>query len=193
MLYIVGLGNPGAEYAKQRHNVGWMALDELVTTFNLPEPVASGKFSGSISAGQIGDVAVTLLYPDTFMNHSGKAVRKLVPKGEEGNLLLIYDDVDVPLGEFKLSLGRGDGGHNGVSSVIASLDTKEFMRLRVGIASRGWFGVVKRPTGPQLPKHVLADFSRSEQPTLTGVLKELPTVVKTIVTDGLTRAMNTYN
>jgi len=193
MLYIVGLGNPGEEYAKQRHNVGWMVLDELVKDFNLPNPVPSSKYSGSISAGQIGDVAVTLLYPDTFMNHSGKAVRKLVPKGEEGNLLLIYDDVDVPLGTFKLSMGRGDGGHNGVSSVIASLDTKEFMRLRVGIASRGWFGAIKRPTGARLPKHVLSDFSRSELPTLAGVLKELPTVVKTIATDGLTRAMNTYN
>ncbi len=193
MLYIVGLGNPGAEYAKQRHNVGCMVLDELVKAFDLPEPVPSSKYSGSISVGQIAGAEVTLLYPDTFMNHSGKAVRKLIPKGEEGNLLLIYDDVDVPLGSFKLSLGRGDGGHNGVSSVIATLDTKEFMRLRVGVATRGWFGVVKRPTGAHLPTHVLSDFSRSELPTLAGVLKELPTVVRTIATDGLTRAMNSYN
>ena len=193
MLYIVGLGNPGAEYAQQRHNVGWMVLDELIKDFNLPEPVPSSKFSGSISAGVIDGIEVTLLYPDTFMNHSGKAVRKLVPKGEEGNVLLIYDDVDVPLGSFKLSQGRGDGGHNGVSSVIASLDTKEFMRLRVGVASRGWFGVVKRPTGARLPKHVLSDFSRSELPTLAAVLKGLPAVVKTIATDGMTKAMNVYN
>lgn len=193
MLYIVGLGNPGEEYSRQRHNVGWMVLDALVKEFNLPQPVASGKFSGSISAGVIQGTEVTLLYPDTFMNHSGKAVRKLVPKGEEGNVLLIYDDVDIPIGAFKLSQGRGDGGHNGVSSVIASLDTKEFMRLRVGVASRGWFGVVKRPTGANLAKHVLSDFSRSEQATLAAVLKELPPVVKTIATDGLTPAMNRYN
>ena len=100
MYYIVGLGNPGEKYAKQRHNVGWMVLDDLVTDAGLPTPVTSGKYSGRVSECLIGGEEVVLLYPDTFMNNSGAAVRKLVPKGEEDNVVLIYDDVDIPIGEF---------------------------------------------------------------------------------------------
>lgn len=193
MMYIVGLGNPGDEHATQRHNVGWMVLDRLIAELHLPAPVASSKYTGCISEGVIADREVTLLYPETYMNNSGAAVRKLVPKGEERDLILIYDDVDILLGEFKLSVGRGDGGHNGVKSVIASLGTKDFIRVRVGIAKKGFFGGVKRPAGARLPKHVLGNFTKSELTIVDKLAAQLSEVVKTIVTDGYVKAMNTYN
>lgn len=193
MMYIVGLGNPGEKHAKERHNVGWMVLDVVVKTYGLPEPVVSGKFSGRISEGVIDGEAVTVLYPDTYMNNSGAAVRKLVPKGEESQVLVIYDDIDIPLGELKLSKGRGDGGHNGVKSVIASLGTKEFMRLRIGILGKGWFGQMKRPSGDRLPKFVLADFKLAEQKEVEAVSQKASQVLRTILKEGIGLAMNKYN
>ena len=192
-MYIVGLGNPGDKYTKQRHNVGWMVLDGLVDVFGLPAPVTSGKYSGRISEGAIVGQEVTLLYPDTYMNNSGTAVRKLVPNGEEGNIILIYDDVDIPIGEFKLSVGRGDGGHNGVKSVIGSLGTKDFIWLRVGIAATGFFGGAKRPTGEKLPRHVLGDFKKREQTAVDEVALKMKEVIEMIVSEGIDKAMNEYN
>lgn len=193
MTYIVGLGNPGRERTNQRHNVGWMILDELIKAFGLPEAVQSSKYSGRVSDGVIDGEEVSLLYPDTYMNNSGTAVKKLVPKGEESNLILIYDDVDIPLGEYKLSFGRGDGGHNGVKSVIASLGTKDFIRLRIGIAGKTLFGGTARPVGARLPKYVLSDFKQRELAEVTAVSKEIQKVIQTILSEGLTKAMNIYN
>jgi len=138
MLYIIGIREiPGKEYEHTRHNVGWMVLDYLVS-LSLPSPVSSSKYAGRISAGVLAGEEVMLLYPDTFMNKSGSAVKKLVPKGQEGNLVVVYDDVDIPVGEIKVSFGRGDGGHNGIKSIVASLGTKEFTRVRIGIAPKSF-------------------------------------------------------
>jgi len=192
MYYIVGLGNPGEEYKDTRHNVGWMALDYVVA-LSLPAPVASSKYAGRISEGVIEDEEVIFLYPDTFMNKSGSAVKKLVPKGEEGNLVVVYDDVDIPVGDIKVSVGRGDGGHNGIKSIVASLGTKEFVRVRVGIAPKGFFGQTKRPKGDRLPKHVLGDFKKREKKELEEGLEKAKLAIETILTDGVEKAMNVSN
>lgn len=192
MFYIVGLGNPGDEYAKTRHNVGWMALDYLVDQ-GLPGPVASSKYAGRVSEGVLADVEVVLLYPDTFMNKSGSAVKKLVPKGEEGNLIVVYDDVDIPVGEIKVSVGRGDGGHNGIKSIIAALGTKDFIRVRIGIAPKGFFGATKRPKGDRLPKHVLGAFTKREHAQLLESLVKTTQAILAIVTNGAQGAMNAHN
>ncbi len=192
MLYIIGLGNPGKEYEHTRHNVGWMVLDYLVS-LSLPSPVSSSKYAGRISAGVLAGEEVMLLYPDTFMNKSGSAVKKLVPKGQEGNLVVVYDDVDIPVGEIKVSFGRGDGGHNGIKSIVASLGTKEFTRVRIGIAPKSFFGRTKRPTGDRLPKHVLGDFKRREQKDLQAGLEKARVAIETIVNEGVEKAMNDCN
>ena len=198
MYYIVGLGNPGEQYARTRHNVGWLALDALVLKYNLPQPVSARQASGRVTDGVIAGESVTVLYPDTFMNHSGTAVRKLVPKGAEATLVVVYDDVDIPLGEVKVSFGRGAGGHNGVESVIKSLGTKDFVRVRVGIAKTGFWpwekGVVRRPSGGgALERHVLGKFSSREEAALSRGLASVTTAIKTILESGYVKAMNQFN
>ncbi len=198
MYYIVGLGNPGEEYANTRHNIGWLALDAFIKTVQLPEVVSVRHASGRVSEGVVGGTSVTVLYPDTFMNHSGTAVRKLVDKGAASSLVVIYDDVDIPLGDIKVSFGRGSGGHNGVESIMKSLDTKDFIRVRIGVAKTGFWpwekGQVKRPAGGEaLSRHVLGKFSRRESDALTQGLERTTAALRLILTDGYVKAMNQYN
>lgn len=195
MFYIVGLGNPGEKYEKTRHNVGFMVLDHMVKVLGLPKPFASSQYVGDISEGMIDGQEVTLLYPETFMNKSGSAVKKLVSKGEEKNLIVIYDDVDLAIGEIKVSFGRGAGGHNGVESIINSLGTKDFVRVRFGIAPRSFLGLggAKRPTGEKLPKHVLGEFKKRELDDMYDGLETAAAAVQTIIQDGVEKAMNKFN
>lgn len=192
MNYIVGLGNPGKEYENTRHNVGWMALDHLIADA-LPSPVSSSKYAGRVSEGVFAGAEVILLYPDTFMNKSGSAVKKLVHTGEEERLVVVYDDVAIPLGEVKVSFGRGDGGHNGIKSIVCSLGTKEFARVRIGIAPKGFFGQTKRPTGARLPKHVLGDFKKREQKDVEEGLEKAKRAIELLLKEGIEKAMNEMN
>jgi len=194
MFYIVGLGNPGEKYKDTRHNVGFAVLDFLREEGNMPQPVSSSKYSGEVSEGVLDDREVILLYPSTFMNNSGAAVRKLVSKGEEKNLILIYDDVDLPIGEFKLSIGRGTGGHNGIESVINALGTKEFVRLRVGVASRSfWTGNARRPAAAALSRHVLGHFTKREAKQLEEMKGSVIAAVECVLASGVETAMNKFN
>ncbi len=194
MFYIVGLGNPGEEYKNTRHNVGFLVLDYLQTSLGLPGFVSSGKYSGEVSEGLVGDADVILLKPNTFMNNSGAAVKKLVIKEDVGNLVVIYDDIDLPLGEIKISVGRGDGGHNGIKSIISSLGSKDFVRVRVGISPRSlWTGKTKRPTGERLPKYVLGEFKKREEGELKSVMSLVAEAVNVVITDGVEKAMNRFN
>ncbi len=193
MYYIVGLGNPGEKYTNTRHNVGFAVLDALIEQASLPLAVTSSKYAGRVSEGVLAGVEVMLLYPETFMNNSGSAVRKMVPSGGIAQLIVIYDDVDLPVGTVKVAVGKGSGGHNGVASIISSLGSKEFIRVRVGIAGKTLFGKTKRPTGARLADHVLGDFKKREQTGLDASLSAAVSAVTTIVRDGVVAAMNTYN
>lgn len=193
MWYIVGLGNPGAEYEQTRHNVGWLALDAVLQTMGLPAPIASRQYSGSVSEGVWQGHEIVCLYPDTFMNHSGSAVAKLIPKGSEARLIVLYDDVDIPLGDVKLSFGRGDGGHNGVKSIIAELDTRDFIRVRIGVAHKGFFGQVKRPSGDRLSQYVMGNFTKRELRTVADVSEHVGLILADIMHDGIEKAMNEWN
>ncbi len=198
MYYIVGLGNPGEQYAHTRHNIGWLVLDDFSKKNNLPHAIAARHVSSRVAEGNVAGVPITLLYPDTFMNHSGTAVRKLVPKGAEATLVVVCDDVDIPLGEVKISFGRGSGGHNGVTSIINSIGTKDFIRVRIGIAKSGIWpwdkGEIKRPKGgAALERHVLGVFSRREDEVLSGVLTTGTAALKTIIEGGYVLAMNQFN
>src|SRR3990170_6465403 len=152
MYIIVGLGNPGEEYARTRHNTGRMAA----------EFVAS-KIEG-----------IRVVMPDTFMNKSGIAVAKVIrSKKAAKSLIVIYDDLDLPLGTMKISYNRGSGGHKGVESIIRALKTKEFIRIRVGIGKKN-----------DVEKHILGEFKKSEIETLKKVFKKANEAVQIIVGEG---------
>lgn len=194
MYYIVGLGNYGAKYAETRHNVGWLVLEAFRVAHNLPEPVSSSRFSSRISEGVVDGVPVQLVYPSTLMNNSGVAVKKLVPAEEINRLVVVYDDVDLPLGMVKVSFSRGSGGHNGLSSVIESIASPDFIRVRVGISPRSLFtGQVKRPTGERLTRYVLGPFTKSEFKRVEAVGETVKKILQTILREGYAVAMNRFN
>jgi PTH1 family peptidyl-tRNA hydrolase len=128
MFIVIGLGNPGAAHAQQRHNVGFMTLNVLAALeglyFNERKIVRA-------SVASFG-TELLLAKPDTFMNNSGQAASLLL-KNHDASLVVVYDDIDIPLGEIKCSFGRGAGGHNGVQSIIDHLGTKDFLRIRIGV------------------------------------------------------------
>lgn len=168
MILIVGLGNPGAEYQKTRHNVGFTALDEFAKIHEFSPFTLSKKHSSLISEGVLDQVKVTLAKPQTFMNNSGKAVKSLLPKFSldttKPGLVVIHDDIDIPLGKVKVSRGSGSAGHKGVDSIIQTLGTKDFTRIRIGILPQAG-----KPE--DVESFVLRRFSPSELPLLQSALQ----------------------
>jgi len=194
MKYLVALGNPGSEYRETRHNIGWLVADQVLNELNFPGLVFSAKYQAKISQGEIDAKTVMVLYPDTFMNHSGVVVRQLKPISQTDDLVVIHDDIDLALGEIKLSVGRGDGGHNGVRSIIEQLGTKDFVRIRLGISPKSIFtGKIKRPRADKLPKYVLGKFTTKELNVINQLGKTLVEIIETVVRQGSSMAMNRYN
>ena len=195
MFYIVGLGNHGERYQGTRHNVGWLVCDYIREQARLPELIGDKAMSGRVTEGMLVGMPIKLLYPDTFMNNSCAAAAKFVPKNEVGNLIVVHDDIDLPLGEIKLGKGRGDGGNNGVKSLIEKLGTKEFIRIRIGIAPRSfWTKEVVRPKGGgPLERFVLKSFTKKEEEQLKEVKERAFGALQSILHEGLAIAMNKFN
>lgn len=181
MYIVVGLGNPSEEYASTRHNTGRMAANFVAAR------LASTSDSRESRREKVKGVKV--LVPDTFMNHSGKFVAKQVKsKKAAEKLVVIYDDLDLPLGTMKISYNRGSGGHNGLESIIKALKTREFIRIRIGIGKK------KRPeAGAELEKYILSDFRKPEMEILKKVFKSVVTAVEVIKESGYEQAMTEFN
>jgi len=194
MFYVVPLGNPGEKYERTRHNVGWQAVDLCLQAWGMPSLISDKKMSGRVTEGSLGEQYVRVLYPDTFMNNSGSAVVKFVPAKETAQLIVVHDDVDLPLGEVKISKGKGGGG-NGVQSIIQKLGTKDFVRVRIGVAPKSFFtGETKRPPGGgPLERFVLKPFGILEQRQLPAVYEKTRQAIEMIVQEGVEPAMNTCN
>lgn len=172
MFLIVGLGNPGKEYAKTRHNVGFAVLNKLMADLELGEWTESKKFHAEIAEGKIDAKKILLLKPQTFMNNSGQAVAAAAKfyKIKPADIWVIHDDLDLPLGKIKIQRDRSSAGHNGVQSIIDSLGTQDFVRFRIGIASI-------KPTKKSGADFVLSKFSTIEAAILK---KTISTAAKTI-------------
>jgi PTH1 family peptidyl-tRNA hydrolase len=195
MFYIIALGNPGEKYKDTRHNVGWLAVDHCIEKLGFAAPVESSALSGRVSKGVISGEETTILYPSTFMNNSGSAVVKLVPGHELEQLIVIHDDIDLPFGEVKIGFGRGAGGNQGVLSIIEKLGSKDFVRVRIGIAPKSiWTGKVKRPQGGgPLERFVLKPFTTTEQKQLPEIFERVKDAIGIIASDGVEAAMNKFN
>jgi len=182
---IVGLGNPGLVYRRTRHNFGFLAIDELGDALHIQ--VKKLKFKAMIGEGRFSDSKVILVKPMTFMNESGRAVAPLVRyyKLPLSNLLVIHDDLDLPLGMLRLRPGGGTSGQRGMASIITELGTQDFPRMRLGIS---------RPPGQMDPvDYVLKDFLPSEHELMKIVLRTAVEASQTFISEGLTKTMNKYN
>ena len=183
---VVGLANPGRRYANTRHNVGGEAVQLLARKHAIP--MEARRANATVGTGSVSGSDVTLAVPRTFMNESGGSVGPLVRRTNTpmSRLLVVYDDLDLPLGTTRLRPYGSAGGHNGMRSIIAALGADRFARLRIGIG---------RPeaAGRDAVGHVLGRFSADEKPRLAQTLDRAVECIEVMLTDGLEQAMNQYN
>jgi peptidyl-tRNA hydrolase, PTH1 family len=192
MWTIVGLGNPGKEYEHTRHNIAWLVLRSSVNAFSLPSFHESKSHSAFISEGSINGKDVRIVLPTTFMNNSGGAVKKALA-GTLAHLVVLHDDIDLPFGVVKVGVGRGAGGHNGVKSIIQSLGSMDFIRVRIGIGKKNIFGIMHRPKGDALSNFVLGELTTKEEKGLPDVEKKVCEALKLILERGVETAMQEVN
>lgn len=190
MITIVALGNPGDDYVSTRHNVGWIVLSRLIAEGKFPSLTKSSAYNARVGEGVVCGNDVSVLFPLTFMNHSGVSVLKYIgTHGQSKDVIVVHDDIDLPCGDVRVSVNRGAGGHNGVQSIIDSLGTKDFSRVRIGIGKKNIFGVLKRPRGEALSKFVLGTFSSHEIKQMDEVSKKVFDALTCIIKDGIEKAM----
>ncbi len=185
MMIIVGLGNPGAKFNKTRHNAGFMAVDFFAKENNFPDFEVSKKYESLISEKPFdtaqGENDILLIKPQTFMNDSGRAVTGYGLRATD--LVVVHDDIDLPLGKIKFSKDSSAGGHKGVQSIIQHLGTKDFIRLKIGVATNE----------AKALDVVLEKFSPEEQKILTEVIKKSSEALQYFIENGIEKAMNEFN
>lgn len=192
---IVGLGNPGAEYERTRHNAGRLALEFFAKKADASDWKVDKKSQSTTTGVRVGKNMLALVLPDTYMNKSGTAVGKFVKSVKAAErLVVIQDELDMPLGTFKLSFDRGSGGHKGIESIMRAVKTKKFTRIRVGVSPSTATGKLKKPQGEEkVADFILARFKDHEMDELKKVFKKISEAIECIVTEGPTIAMNRFN
>lgn len=192
---IVGLGNPGDDYENTRHNIGRRFVIDLQEHLNFSDWEFDKKTNSILSDGKIGKHKVTLMLPEGFMNNSGKSAAKIITSAKKAeNLIVVYDDIDIPIGGMKVSYGRGDGGHNGVASVIKSVKTKNFGRVRIGICPTTPTGKTKKPRGEKsVLDFLMKNSTGKEDDVYKKVSKEFFKLIETYVEEGRAKAANLFN
>lgn len=186
MYIIVGLGNPGSQYAHTRHNVGFDVIDVLADAYGIS--VDHKKCRALCGKGRIEGHPVVLAKPQTYMNLSGESVRQLIDfykADKEEQLIVIYDDISLEPGQLRLRSKGSAGGHNGIKNIIAHLGGEEFKRIKVGVG--------EKPKGYDLADYVLSRFSKSEREQVEEALERAAKAAVSIMTDGMDAAMNAYN
>jgi PTH1 family peptidyl-tRNA hydrolase len=181
---IVGLGNPGREYAGNRHNVGFHVIDELAEKLGLSLDRVEAK--GLLGHGSVTGTPVILVKPLSYMNQSGSVVKPILSryKVRPEHLLIIYDDLDLPVGKVRVRAHGGSAGHRGMQSIIASLRTTDIARIRIGIG---------RPSGECPDDYVLEDFTLEQSITMEGAYELAVAAALCFVREGITATMNEYN
>ncbi len=192
---IVGLGNPGDEYEHTRHNAGRMAVEDCARAHALSEWEFDKNMRALVAKGLIQGTAVVCVLPETFMNKSGSAVGHVVKSLKAAErCVVLYDDLDMPLGNVKMSFNRGSGGHKGVESIARALKTKAFWRIRIGISPATASGKLKKPKGEEeVLEFILKTFKPSELAILKKVYAKTTEALAAVVTDGPMHAMQALN
>lgn len=192
---IVGLGNPGEEYDRTRHNAGRMAVEFFAKKNDASAWREDAKAHATVTKGAVGKNLFAALLPDTFMNKSGAAVVKYVKSVKAAaKMIVVYDDLDLPLGKIKLSFDRGSGGHKGVESITRGVKTKKFTRIRIGVSKATPSGKIRKPeAGDEVTDFILGRFRDTEMEELKKVFKKVSEAIETTMTEGHVIAMNQFN
>jgi PTH1 family peptidyl-tRNA hydrolase len=188
MKLIVGLGNPGDKYKKTRHNAGFIAAEKLAEAFDFDDFKKAEKFKAEIAEGIIAGEKVVLVKPQTFMNLSGQSVQAMTSyyKLDPADVIVIYDDVEIPFGTLRVRPEGSAGGHNGMASVMQGLSTLQVPRIRLGIKP-------EKPFPGALEDYVLGSLTEDEKAAFAQLLDILPEVVESVLEEGVEKAMNRYN
>jgi peptidyl-tRNA hydrolase, PTH1 family len=198
MWLVVGLGNPGAKYARNRHNIGFQVVDELVAKHGLPAWKA-GKLGGDTTAGIVtterGRERCAVLKPMEFMNLSGFAVQRTAAFHgiEPPEILVVHDEIDLELGIVRLKSGGGHGGHNGLRSITEQLGSSKFARLRIGVGRDPRLPPGGGAGGQAVAGWVLSDFPAAQAGVVTAMIKAGCECIETVLAKGITAAMNQHN
>jgi len=182
MFYLIGLGNPGKEYENTRHNTGRMVVEAFCRAQKFDDFGEDKKTQSLKTEGKISKEKITCLLPETFMNKSGSALKKIITsKKGAGKMIVVHDDVDLALGKFKVSFGKGSAGHKGVESVMRAVKTKDFCRVRIGISPSTPKGSLKKPKGEKMMDFIVGKFKPAEekilQKTIKGIVPEIEKII----------------
>jgi PTH1 family peptidyl-tRNA hydrolase len=205
-MIIIGLGNPGAEYEGTRHNAGREAVQKFAKKLGFEDFEFDKKTNALVATGKAGKGKATLILPETFMNKSGSSVAKYAKtakkvKGPNGkpmkalaDVIVVHDDLDIPLGKAKVSWDKSAGGHKGVDSVIRALGTQAFFRIRIGITPATAKGALKKPDHDTITDNfIVAEFKDKEADELKKVIKKVVDCLEMAVAESPERAMGEYN
>ncbi len=193
MKLIVGLGNPGRAYANNRHNIGFMCLNHFARIQGIRFNKKQGK--ARTGTGEVVGCKIVVAKPQTYMNLSGESVSRLIKKFDIklNDLLVIHDDLDLPLGRIRIRSGSSSGGHKGIDSIINVLESQDFLRLRVGIERPTKNEDTTEFSDDEIISYVLSDFTPDEKQATTKVIPKVSEAILCLLTEGLTAAMNKYN
>lgn len=186
MYIIAGLGNPTKEYKGTRHNVGFDAIDEIANQYQIK--VDSKKHKAVYGTGYIEGYKVILVKPQTYMNLSGESLREFIDyykADPESELIILYDDIDLDVGQLRIRRKGSAGGHNGIKSIIAQLGTQNFMRIKIGVG--------EKPNYMDLADYVLGHFSKEERVIVDESIESVAKAVELIITKEIAAAMNVFN
>ena len=193
MKLIVGLGNPGKAYAHNRHNIGFRCINHLARLHSIS--IKGHQCQSQVGTGKIAGVEVLLAKPKTFVNLSGEAVGRLMRKYSipVNNLIVIYDDLDLPLGKLRLRPGGSAGGHKGINSIISALGSEDFPRIKVGIGRPTTEDAAAITDEDVIVGHVLSDFTPQEEAAIKPAIATAAEAIHCILTEGIVAAMNKFN
>lgn len=194
-MIIFGLGNPGKEYEISRHNTGRIVLENVAKANDFSDWKNDMKLKSLKSSGKVGGEKFDFILPETFMNNSAQAVAPLIDsKKKLEKIVVIHDDIDLPLGSLKISFNKSSGGHNGVNSIIKKLKSQEFVRIRVGISPSTPTGKTKKPQGEEkVLKFLLGNFKEDELKIIKKLSKKITEALIVLSADGRAKAMSLYN
>ncbi len=210
MYIIVGLGNPGDEYKNTRHNVGRMIVESFAKNAEkiadkrdtkkaakqtgFDEFSFNKKYNAQVSVGEINGEKATLILPETFMNKSGTSIVSLITSVKKAEkLVVVHDDLDLPIGRMKMLFNRGSGGHKGIESIVRTIKTEGFTRLKVGICPTTPTGKPKKPTGEKLLDFIVGTFKPAEMDEIKVSIKRGAEALYVLVNEGREKAMSEFN